>query len=69
MIVALTQAGRKKASEIGGSSTAHNILYYLKESGPVSVEELADEVDLEGDELLSVLSKLKKKGLIAVEGG
>lgn len=66
VIVELTDLGRSKALEIKGSGPRYNILTELYESGRLSLDDLAGEVDLTDEKAEMVVNSLVKKNLVRI---
>lgn len=68
MLLALTQAGRKRAREVigsrGGDST---FLASLSENGPSSIEDISVDLRITQRQAQSMAGKLSKRGLIRRE--
>lgn len=63
-VVMLSELGARQALDVQGRGVQSTTLTVLYENGPMSIEELTDEVGLDPDKMGMVLRALDKKGYL-----
>lgn len=65
---ALTEAGKKKADEFSTSGPRFEVLATLREQGPCTMRELADETPYSTGQIKHILNALRRQGYIKSMG-
>ena len=66
--IGLTEAGKRRAENIGSGGVEWLALAKLSEKSPMSINELAREIELPSRETKAIVDGLKRKGFVRLVG-